>query len=194
MASTSHWKAFTAGIEITSSLPSRPVYLRRPSRGGCQYRAADKNSERREDIYNIDWSDECVYNSQSDIADHTTLLARYAGGVQVSFSVVMGAARTERHIEIVGTAARLTGSFHERWIRVQSLDRSQPLEQFEIEPEGSGHEGGDGHIADEFARLLANPDAQPESTIEASYESALVCSGADLAAREQRVVDVASIR
>jgi len=193
-----------AKCQQVSAVSDRTVFLPRPDAPmrcrdcddqQCAYRSAQTIAGKDEKIYNADLNDGCVYNMDKDIADHTSVVARYDGGVHVLFNVTAGAPHTRRSIDIIGSKGRLTGVFEEHRLWFYPLggeDKPQPIDLGERLP--GGHGGGDGVIAQSFIDLYDDPQMSFESTIEAGFESALVCFAAEKAANGNCVVDVNALR
>ncbi len=138
-----------------------------------------------ETLYGADdaMQDACVYNCAKDIDDHTTLLAEYAGGVQVSFNVTMGVARGERRIRIVGTRGMLAGCAEDNRIEYTPLRRDAQPRFISPESTGTGgHFGGDARLAADFVRLMRDPNAVALPSIPEGYRSGIICLAADASA------------
>ncbi len=138
-----------------------------------------------ETLYGADdaMQDACVYNCAKDIDDHTTLLAEYAGGVQVSFNVTMGVARGERRIRIVGTRGMLAGCAEDNRIEYTPLRRDAQPEFISPESTGTGgHFGGDTRLAADFVRIMRDPNAVALPSIPEGYRSGIICLAADASA------------
>lgn len=196
------------GVPCTtvSAIADRTVFVPRddrPSRcrdcddNTCVYRAAGVGEDRSvddvgQDIYITDPNDRCVYNSDKDVADHFTLLARYEGGVHVSFNVTMGAPRGERRIRIAGSCGELSGCAEDNRIEVRPLGGAARVVEPAVTDTG-GHYGGDRVLAKAFLDMTADREATTDATVEAGYRSGLICLAADHAARTGAVVDVRTL-
>jgi len=162
----------------------------------CQYRAITPEDFRKleaatgEQIFNAGYEDVCVYNTASDVADHTTLIAVYEGGIHVAFNVSMGAAQTRRSIRILGSRAWVEGCLEEGKLYVRDCRKDATVETIKIKRTEGGHHGADQFMAREFIRLFDNPQARPQTSIEEGYESARICLAADKSAREGIPVQV----
>ncbi len=156
----------------------------------CQYRAKTAEDFKRqeektgEQVFNAGYKDSCVYNTSSDVADHTTLLARYEGGIHVTFNVSMGAGETRRNIKILGSKSCVEGCLEEGRLYIRDCRIDAPVETVEIKQEEGGHHGADQFIAREFISLFDNPQKQPNPSVEEGYESARICFAAEKSAIE----------
>jgi predicted dehydrogenase len=195
--------------EAVGAVTDRTVFVPRSDRPercslcddtACPYRAAGTSAEHAADntgqeIYVSGANDLCVYNSRKDIADHTTVLARYEGGIHVSFNVTMGVARGERRIRIVGSKAQLSGCAEGNTIVLERLHADARPETIVPERLGTGgHYGGDAVLARQFVNVARDPGTRIDASVEDGFESGVICLAADEAARTGQTVDVARYR
>jgi predicted dehydrogenase len=195
--------------ETVAAVTDRSVFVPRADRPDrcsvcddteCVYRAAGTSAEHAADhtgqeIYVSDANDRCIYNSDKDIADHTTVLARYEDNIHVSFNVTMGVARGERRIRIVGSKAQLSGCAEDNTIVLERLHEDAKPQAIEPERLGTGgHYGGDAVLARQFVDVVGEPGTAIDASIEDGFESGVVCLAADEAARTGSTVRVQDFR
>ena len=168
---------------------NRPERCRACDDAECQYRAWTGTENRTaidtiETIYTSDLNDYCVYNREKTIADHTTMLAKYRGGVHVAFNVTMGVTSTSRRIRITGSTGSVSGRAEGNSIVFEPLHREHESETIPIDTtEKRDHYGGDRFLAQEFIRLFKDPTAKCHAGIAAGFESGMICLAADESAR-----------
>lgn len=132
----------------------------------------------------------CVYNSDSDLVDHQSVILEYENGVTVCFSLIPLGQKNTRQVYICGTEATLRGDWDSNEIR---LYPHQTNEEVICDPELSyeeEHGGADPKIVSAFLDSLDNPLNQPKTTEKEGWEAMVVGCGIDLALRERRVVDL----
>lgn len=180
--------------------PSRPARCPECRDAACPYRAVGGLDDRTlaatgRALHLAGDGDACVYNRGQDIADHTTLLARYGGGVHVSFNVTMGVPRGTRRIQIIGSRGSVTGCVEEDVLVFQSMRAGASPETTHPAAAMTGsHYGGDAALATEFVALCRGAAAGSCAGIAEGYESGLVCLAAEESAQRGQPVTLASLR
>jgi len=195
--------------ETVSALDDQTVFandetrpLRCPECGdkGCAYRgegsiSARASAESGVPLYLSGSDDACIYHRGQDISDHTTVLARYQGGVHVTFNVTMGVARGGRWIDIVGSKGKLSGFAEGNTITFTPLGRGAKTETIIPAISHPGrHYGGEFMLAEDFLRICRDPFARSVAGIAEGYESGAICLAADEAARIGQPVEIARYR
>ncbi len=139
------------------------------------------------------YSDECVYNSDHDVADNAQIIVEFKNGINLSMGMTFFNSRTQsdRHWKIVGSKAEISGKLSEQILRVDP--RFAPVEKesflLECSPEATGGHGGGDEI--QMIRFLDAIEEGRESKagIESAYWSSIMVMGAQIAADTGEIVD-----
>jgi len=136
-------------------------------------------------------SDICVYNCGSDLVDRQTVIFEYEDGTVVNFNLLP--VDGGRFMHIAGTEATLYGEDATNEIVVRSM-RTGEETTYHFGPAHGGHGGGDVRMPRAFFDYLDDPSRTPKTTVKEGLEAVIMCCAADIAMRENRVVELDSLR
>ena len=145
------------------------------------------------------YSDECVYNSDHDVADNAQIIMEFENGVNLSMGMVLGfnsPAQDDRFFKIIGSTAEISGQLSDQSVQ---FDPRFP----EDEEEGSfhikfgqdaagGHGGGDQHQIIEFIEAISE-GRESKAGLQAAYWSSIAVMSAQISADTGKTVDVREI-
>lgn len=140
----------------------------------------------------------CVYRCDNTAVDHQTVNIEFAGGTTATFT--MSAFDSGRHLEILGTRARLRGgefvagaTGHHIVVIEHGSHRVRHVRLEEPEGGYAGHGGGDpGLVRALYDEMRAKDPAAMTSSIDASVESHVMGFAAECSRRDRgRTIDLA---
>ncbi len=142
-------------------------------------------------------SDECVYNSDHDVADNAQALIQFKNGVNLSMGMNFfnSLAQDDRHWRVVGSKAELTGRLSHGMIRFDPRfvhgDKESKYLDTNVMDLG-GHGGGDAVQMIEFINgIFENREAK--AGIESAYWSSIMVMSAQLSADTGKVIYIDDI-
>jgi predicted dehydrogenase len=143
------------------------------------------------------YSDECVYNSDHDVADNAQVIIEFENGVNLSMGMVFfnSPAQDDRHWKVLGSKAEISGKLSEQIIRFDPrFDHSGSQSRYyECANKGlGGHGGGDEVQILQFLDGIIN-GREAKAGLESAYWSSILVMGAQIAADEGRVVEIKEI-
>ncbi len=165
----------------------------------CAYGNVCPDKYNIEDIQNSPWKDEavaldgyskdlCMYMSDKDNHDNGIALVEYDNGARASHLECFVTPISDRLYTIVGTLGQAEASLTNRTITVRPR-WSQEVVTYEIPDEQGGHGGADPNLVQYFIQVV-NGEKANSSTAEHGMWSTAVGQAAELARRENRVVEV----
>lgn len=180
-------------FEVKPGVPAGPTCHQ------CAYAEICPDKYEISDIQNSPWKDEavavdgyskdlCMYMSDKDNHDNGIALVEYDNGARASHMECFVTSLSDRLYTIVGTLGQAEASLTERVIRVRPR-WSREVVTYEIPEEQGGHGGADPNLVDYFLKVLKG-DESNSSTAEHGMWSTAVGQAAELARRENRVVEV----
>lgn len=135
----------------------------------------------------------CVYTCDNDVVDHQSVLLKFEGGTQATFTMTAFSEQTHRQTRIFGTHGYL--ECDGETIRVVDF-RTGASRTLTADDQGGanaadGHGGGDAGLMDAYVRAVAtgNPEHIRSGAIE-SLESHLAVFAAEDARHSRRITDV----
>jgi len=141
----------------------------------------------------------CVWHSDNDVVDHQTTMMQYPNGATVSLNMLGSTCRPTRTILVLGTRGELEGDFERGLITVRKPDVKRgpgyTEETFDVKTAGGGghggHGGGDSGIISDFISVIkGDRGSKALTSIEESAVSHFMGFTADIAMRENRVVNM----
>ncbi len=132
----------------------------------------------------------CIYNNGHDIYDHQSVQIEYENGILASFVMdFSGAGKSSgRHIKIIGTKGSVFGRMEDNEIHLH--DRfTDNIETFKLTDDGSGHGGANRKHVDVFIEMMNDRSLQPGATLEAGFDSAMLCFAADKSVEDKCKID-----
>jgi predicted dehydrogenase len=136
----------------------------------------------------------CVYQTDNDVVDHQVIILEFEGGLTVMFTMEGHSHDNVRTMRYSGTAATIRGHAGLNQISVHHYN-SGTTEQ--ITPGGTegGHGGGDPAMIREFTEAVRREDPSGiTASGEESVDSHLLAFAAEMARRENTVVDFAAYK
>lgn len=151
-------------------------------------------SELRELVPKIE--DNCVFSPQNIYPDHQVVNLRYHNGVLATFSVTQAQPATRRTIHILGSEARLYGILDEKFLTIYSKNDgvSEKAEVIHVNPDDSGHNGGDSELIKDFHALLDETLRDDRPGLREGIEAAMVCIAADQSVQSGETVALETLR
>jgi predicted dehydrogenase len=140
--------------------------------------------------------DTCVYSSRHTYPDHQVLSIQYNNGVLCNFTVAQCQPATRRTIHVLGSEARLYGVLNDNQIHIHrrgKLGREQ-IETVQVNPDASGHNGGDSQITRDFFDLLNGQRNPTRPGLREGIEASLLSLAADESAKLTQPVRLATLR
>nr|MDO8111688.1 Gfo/Idh/MocA family oxidoreductase [Candidatus Sigynarchaeota archaeon] len=138
-------------------------------------------------------SNECVYNDPHDITDNCNVLVQFESGMTMSqgMNFFNAVTRSDRFIHVVGSTGEISGWLSENMVRYDKRhgnDNDVKYLQFSTT-------GADGHGGGDQIQILKFLDALVEGREalagrESAYWSSIIIMGAQMAADQNRVIDV----
>ncbi|MHA1340186.1 MAG: Gfo/Idh/MocA family protein [Promethearchaeota archaeon] len=138
------------------------------------------------------YSDECVYNSDHDVADNAQMIVEFENGVNLSMGMLFfnSKAQDDRHWKIIGSKGEISGRLSEQLLRFDprhdhTLTKSVIYEC--AKGNLGGHGGGDEVQMIEFLNALYE-GREAKAGIESAYWSSILVMGAQISADTGKVV------
>lgn len=165
----------------------------------CAYGDICPDKYNIENIQNSPWKDEavavdgyskdlCMYMSDKDNHDNGIAIVEYENGTRASHMECFVTPISDRLYTLVGTLGQAEASLTNRVIKVRPR-WSQEVITYEIPEETGGHGGADPKLVDYFIKVLKG-ELPNGSTAEHGMWSTAVGQAAEIARRENRVVEV----
>ncbi|MFW5870263.1 MAG: Gfo/Idh/MocA family protein [Candidatus Sumerlaeota bacterium] len=135
--------------------------------------------------------DMCIYTSDKDVHDNGISIVEYEGGIRASHMECFVTSQGDRLYTIVGLEGQMEISLSNRTIKIMPrFSRETILHQI---PEAEGtHGGADPRLIDYFVKVVRG-EKENTSTLEHGMYSTAVGQAAELAARENRMVEIAEL-
>ena len=155
---------------------------------------ADQGPEYRERFYNTAGpqvlpDDLCVYNTDKDTTDVTSLTAEFDNGMRLSYTMSMASPKGERRLTLVGTAGEIRCDMSTYRIEYWPLP-DRPMEVIEVpRPEGTGHQHHDLALLTHFLDRIEQGD-DPEKGIQDAYMSGAVAFAALESLRTGEIISI----
>ncbi len=122
--------------------------------------------EKTEHLKTVNKFGECAWNfDRGGNVDHQTLIVNFANGATGTFSMIGGAAKSERNIHIIGTKGEIKGNFESSKYIVRNMDPSKDYngyteKEYDLKVTGDmigakgGHGGGDQNLVLDFVEYI----------------------------------------
>ena len=122
--------------------------------------------EKTEHLKTVNPFGECAWNfDRGGNVDHQTLIVNFENGATGTFSMIGGAARSERNIHIIGTKGELKGNFEDSKYIIRTLTPSKDYAgytetAYDVNVKGDmigakgGHGGGDTNLVLDFVEYI----------------------------------------
>lgn len=159
-------------------------YYKRPARSGQE----DPGEDTLQGFIRDD--NICVFNVDKDIADVQSVAIEYESGVVVNFLYQLNCFGTKagRNFHAIGTKGRVWATLADG--EVFHFDNGTKQQtRYDCSGDGSGHGGGDRRHAQEFIRLIEDPQHSSAADLYAGYLSAMICFAAERSMLTHRTVD-----
>jgi predicted dehydrogenase len=143
------------------------------------------------------YSDECVYNSDHDVADNAQIIIEFENGVNLSMGMTFfnALAQDDRHWKVIGSKAEISGKLSEQMIRVDPRhDHNGTNTVFYQCASGGlgGHGGGDEIQTIKFMEGIIEGH-EAKAGLESAYWSSILVMAAQIAADTNTVVNIKDI-
>jgi len=143
------------------------------------------------------YSDECVYNSDHDVADNAQMIIEFENGVNLSMGMVFfnSLSQDDRHWKVIGSKAEVSGRLSEQIIRFDPRFAPKETESFLLEcaPNATGgHGGGDEVQIIQFLNAIEN-GTEAKAGIEAAYWSSILVMSAQISAETGKTINIDDI-
>lgn len=154
----------------------------------------DYPTELQELLYKI--NDNCVYSPQNILPDHQVVNLRFRNGVLATFTLAQAQSATRRTIHILGSQARLYGILDEKFFTIYSNENgdSEKAEVIRVNPDNSGHNGGDSELIKDFHALLNENFGHERPGLREGIEAAMVCIAADQSVQSGEMIGLEKMR
>jgi predicted dehydrogenase len=157
----------------------------------------DQGPEYRERFYNnagpqVLPEDICVYNTDKDTTDNTSLTAEFDNGMRLSYTMTLVSPQGERRLTFIGDKGEIRCDLSTYRIEYWPLP-DQPVEVIEVpRPEGFGHQHHDMALTMDFIERIERGD-DPRHGIMDAYMSGAVAFAALESMATGQVVEVPSL-
>jgi predicted dehydrogenase len=140
--------------------------------------------------------DTCVFSPHHTYPDHQSLNIQYKNGVISTFTVAQCQPATRRTIHVIGSDARLYGVVNDNRISVYRHGRlsEERVEVIEVNPDASGHNGGDSVLTRDFFALLEGQPNRSRPGLREGIEASLLSIAADQSALIGRPMSLDRLR
>jgi predicted dehydrogenase len=140
--------------------------------------------------------DTCVFAPHHTYPDHQVLNIQYNNGVLCNFTVAQCQPATRRTIHVLGSEARLYGVLNDNQFKIYRRGKlgSEIVETISVNPDLSGHNGGDSIITQDFFALLRGHRNPARPGLREGIEASLLSLAADQSAASGQPVRMASLR
>lgn len=132
--------------------------------------------------------DVCIYLSDKDVHDNGIAIVEYENGVRASHMECFITPISDRRYTVIGDKGQAEVSTHDRHILVRPRWSREIIEYRIPKAEGT-HGGSDPILVDDFVRVLQGV-VQNLSTVEQGQYSTAIGQAAEIARREERVVNL----
>lgn len=141
----------------------------------------------------------CVYRCDNTAVDHQTVIAEFANGVSLGFSVHANSFHPCRTLRVTGSEGELNGHLEKAEISVVRFTPGQGLEAnprvFSTAGQADTHHGGDTGAISNFLRCVREDDKQGAAeSLDIAVAGHLLAFAAEQARVTQTVVDMKSFR
>ncbi len=173
-------------VEKTCPYHAGAIYLQEKAQGLAAAITVDTALETRRRAVEKGPYGRCVFRCDNDTPDQQSVVAQFANGVLLDFSVHANTPDISRTIRAIGSEGELSGHFEKHDIRVirykpghgQDLD----VQSHRPVPLGGGHSGGDEGVIGHFLRVLATNDWETmRESLEIAVEGHLLAFAAEAA-------------
>ena len=121
--------------------------------------------------------DICVYNTDKDTTDNTTLIAEFESGMRMCYTMTMVSPKGQRRLTFIGTMGELRTDMSTYRIELMPLP-DRPTEVIEVTPPaGWGHQHHDRALLEHFLEKIET-GADPEEGIQDAWMSGAVAFAA----------------
>jgi predicted dehydrogenase len=140
--------------------------------------------------------DACVFSDRHTYPDHQVLSIQYKNGILCNFAVAQCQPATRRTIHILGSEARLYGVLNSNQIQVVRRAKlgEEIVETIEVHPDGSGHNGADSVLTNDFFALLGGNRNTSRPGLRQGIEASLLSFAADQSAQIGQPVRLDALR
>jgi predicted dehydrogenase len=140
--------------------------------------------------------DTCVFSARHTYPDHQVLSIQYKNGILCNFTVAQCQPATRRTIHVIGSEARLYGVLNYNEISVYRRGKpgSEVAEVIRVNPDTSGHNGGDSVLTQDFFGLLRGDREAARPGLREGIEASLLSLAADQSAELVRPVRLEALR
>lgn len=128
------------------------------------------------------------FTSNKDIIDNQVAIIEYENGVRTTFHTNCNSAIPERRMYICGSEGCLRSDVIAGEIEIKKIGFNEELKEIDVNVSG-GHGGGDSVLGVKLAACMLD-GADPVSTLEDGFMSAITCFGIDEAMETGQVVDM----
>ncbi len=140
--------------------------------------------------------DTCVYSARHSYPDHQVTNIQFDNGVLSTFTVAQCQPATRRSIHVLGSEGRLYGIVNDNKLQIYHRGKlgNEVVETVTVNPDASGHNGGDSIITHDFFELLRGNRSSSRPGLRQGIEASLLSFAADQSAESGRHVRVDELR
>lgn len=133
--------------------------------------------------------DICVYNTDKDTTDTTSLTAEFTNGMRLSYTMTMVSPKGERRLTFIGDRGEIRCDLSTNRIEYTPL-ADKPTETIDVpKPQSFGHQHHDSALTNEFIDRIVQGD-DPHKGIMDAYMSGAVAFAALESMRTGKIVEV----
>ena len=136
----------------------------------------------------------CVFDPPYDLVDHQTVNVLFENGVTATLNMIGGTSYPCRTFHMIATKGEIFGVLEENKITIRRYQKDKfwrDTETVDLGQVGDGHSGGDERLVEEFVHyLLCDEKSVSLTTVEQSIDGHLLCIGADIAQKQNKVVSI----
>lgn len=140
----------------------------------------------------------CAFDGPQDLVDHQTTMVKFDNGLNATLTMAGGTSFPCRTIHIVGTKGEIFGTFEESKINVRIYNEKEfncSLKKINLGYVGEGHGGGDIRLIEDFVDYVrCGKKSLSLTSIEDSIDGHLVGIGANISAKNEKVVKISEDR
>lgn len=134
----------------------------------------------------------CAFTGPQDIVDHQVTSVTFENGVTCTLNMIGGTSYPCRTLHITCTGGEILGVLEENKVveRIYQKDKFwRDTLEFDLGDVGDGHSGGDIRLIADFINYLETGEKSISQTdIDSSIDGHLIAIGADMAAKNHKVV------
>ncbi len=182
------------GLDVFKPEPGKPLRCRDYEQKYSCHGSALLDPQSWEKAQKMDYSDFdlCLWNSQKDTHDNSTVMIEYENKGRASYTGCFFSVRMTRCYSVVGDEGEIEADSVSSKIKVYSLSSRDTI-TYDIGSSVFAHGGGDKHLLDAFFTCVRERK-EPLADGQAGKLSVLVGLAAEKSVRERRIVEISELQ